>query len=141
MKFHLRQMELSVYGGIKMKNKERKEQFQPGPWKHIVNRTTILDADGDRIAVVIRKGLYHYTAELMAAAPEMYAGNEDTLTTLDLIVTTSTAMCANCQKKDNDKGNPLILPCKACPISEILRLIKNLRDKIESIQKKARGGE
>ena len=49
-----------------------KALFSRGPWKHIVNRTTISDADGDRIATVVRKGLYHYTAELIAAAPEMY---------------------------------------------------------------------
>lgn len=68
-----------------MNDKERQEQFAPGPWKHIVNRTTILDANGDRIATVVRKGLYHYTAELIAAAPEMYAVLVGVLKILDLI--------------------------------------------------------
>ena len=62
---------------------ERKERFTPGPWKHVINRTTILDAEGDRIAVVTRKGLYHFTAELIAKAPEMYAELKDLLDAME----------------------------------------------------------
>lgn len=83
--------------------------FARGPWKHIANRTTILDSDGDRIAVVTRKGLYHYTAELIAAAPEMYG----------LLSEIRSVFAASC-----------CIPCSQC---------HELQKRIETLLRKANG--
>lgn len=68
-------------------------------------------------------------AYLIAAAPEMYRNNEQTLTELEQMIPAMLAVCADCQHRQ----------CKVCRFAKVLKTASEMERRIEQVQKKARG--
>ena len=113
-------------------NNGRHEKFVQETWRVERNEVTgffeVLDHERCPVAICYTRK----DARLVAAAPDMYAGNADAIITLDLVSTTGVVICANC---------PWEKKCKTCPMSEIFRLVDGLRNRVYAIQKEARGEE
>lgn len=66
---------------------------------------------------------------LIAAAPEMYRNNEQTLTELEQMIPAMLAVCADCNHRK----------CKVCQFAKVLKTASEMERRIEQVQKKARG--
>lgn len=136
---------------INREAKEKKGKFTPGPWHILVpkprygNREchSIIDGGGEYVAktvtVSVLRGISAVKREerkanehLIETAPDMYDGIGDAVETMRMIESTGAGICADC-KWDRK--------CSFCAMSEVLRLAVQCRDRLEKIQKKARGEE
>ena len=122
------------------------EKFTPGEWHRAVNMSRngktargfspcrIKSAKGIIVAFTVpQKSRQEQIANtnLIAAAPEMYRNNEQTLTELEQMIPAMLAVCADCQHRQ----------CKVCQFAKVLKTASEMERRIEQVQKKARGEE
>lgn len=116
------------------------EKFTPGEWgvfgnknmlKHYIVLNPQKDVKEQKIIadVFCCGGDVGANAALIAAAPEMYRNNEQTLTELEQMIPAMLAVCADCNHKK----------CKVCQFAKVLKTASKMEMRIEQVQKKARG--
>lgn len=116
------------------------EKFTPGEWgvfgnrnmlKHYIVLNPQKDVKEQKIIadVFCCGGDVAANAYLIAAAPEMYRNNEQTLTELEQMIPAMLAVCADCNHKK----------CKVCQFAKVLKTASEMEMRIEQVQKKARG--
>lgn len=119
----------------------RNEKFTQGEWEHCIlggesgYPYVFEKKSGEGIATVfIQQGdteNAQANAALIAAAPEMYQNNEQTLTELEQMIPAMLAVCADCNHRN----------CKVCRFAKVLKTASEMERRIEQVQKKARGQE
>lgn len=128
---------------------ENKPKFTPGPWEVVLDfppherlyvrtprkkKGAFFDIEKCICGCGFQKGICDggsrsANARLIAKSPEMYQNMIDNLTTIDLINSTASTICAN-----NCCWN-----CSSCPVSEIIRLLGKMKEETEKLKKKVDG--